>query len=116
MTISDEISNEVATAILTHQRELNRAPRELLDLVIKVHETLRELDAKVREARAQQLDHFLFQSNADENKEVESQTKPRALVVDDSPDIAFMLVTILLQAGYEALMATSGIEALRLVK
>jgi len=66
MTISDEISNEVATAILTKQRELNRAPRELLDVVIKVHETLRELDARVREARAKQLDHFLFQSHADE--------------------------------------------------
>ena len=44
------------------------------------------------------------------------QTKPTALVVDDSVDIAFMLTTILQQAGYEALMATSAIEALELVK
>jgi hypothetical protein len=55
VTISDEISSEVATAILTKQRELNRTPRELLDIVIKVHETLRELSDKARERRSEKL-------------------------------------------------------------
>jgi hypothetical protein len=54
VSVSDEVSNEVATALLTRQRELNRTPRELLDIVIKVHETLRELSAKVREDRSKQ--------------------------------------------------------------
>jgi CheY-like chemotaxis protein len=51
----------------------------------------------------------------DENKEAELHTKPTALVVDDSTDIAFMLITILQQAGYEALMVTSAKEALNLI-
>jgi len=34
-----------------------------------------------------------------------------ALVVDDAPDIAFMLVMILRHAGYEALMANSAADA-----
>jgi hypothetical protein len=55
VTISDEISSEVATAILTKQRELNRTPRELLDIVIKVHETLRELSDKASERRSKKL-------------------------------------------------------------
>ena len=55
VTISDEISSEVATAILTKQRELNRTPRELLDIVIKVHETLRELSDKARERSSKKL-------------------------------------------------------------
>jgi len=59
---------------------------------------------------------LLLQRKADENKEPKLQTKPTALVVDDSTDIAFMMTTILQQAGYEALMATSAIEALKLVK
>jgi len=58
VTISDEISSEVATAILTKQRELNRTPRELLDIVIKVHETLRELSDKARERRSKKLCHI----------------------------------------------------------
>jgi len=62
-TISDEISNEVATAILTKQREMNRTPQELLDIVIKVHETLRELSDKVREDRSKQLDRFVSSGN-----------------------------------------------------
>jgi hypothetical protein len=52
VSVSDEISNEVATALLTKQKELNRTPQELLDIVIKVHETLRELSAKVCEDRS----------------------------------------------------------------
>ena len=44
------------------------------------------------------------------------QFKPYALVVDDASDIAFMLVIILEQAGYDAIMALSGTEALVLAK
>lgn len=44
------------------------------------------------------------------------QQKPKALVVDDSTDIAFMLVMILQHAGYEAVMAVSAIEALSLAQ
>jgi CheY-like chemotaxis protein len=35
-------------------------------------------------------------------------------VVDDSTDIALMLATILRHAGYEAVMSTSAVEALKL--
>ena len=49
ITTADELSSEIATAILTRQKELNRDPRELLDLVMMVHETLRELSQNVRE-------------------------------------------------------------------
>ena len=51
---------------------------------------------------------------ADEAKRLESQPKPTALVVDDSTDIAFMLVMILQSAGYEAVMSTSATDALAL--
>jgi len=51
-TISDEISNEVAAAILTRQKELNRDPKELLDIVLTVHDTLRHLSAKARDERS----------------------------------------------------------------
>jgi hypothetical protein len=47
-TISDEISNEVAAAILTKQNELNRDPKELLSIVLTVHNTLRQMSAKAR--------------------------------------------------------------------
>jgi len=53
ITISDELSSDVATAILTRQKELNRDPRELLDIVLTVHSTLRELSAKARESRVE---------------------------------------------------------------
>lgn len=46
----------------------------------------------------------------------EHQFKPRALVVDDSADIAFMMVMILQHAGYEAAMAGSAVEALALAE
>lgn len=42
----------------------------------------------------------------------ECQFKPSALVVDDSADIAFMLVTLLQHAGYDARMVHSAAEAL----
>ncbi len=57
-TISNELSGEVATAILTKQRELDRDPRELLDLVITVHNTLRELSATARESRCKENDRY----------------------------------------------------------
>jgi two-component system, chemotaxis family, CheB/CheR fusion protein len=44
------------------------------------------------------------------------QFKPRALIVDDSADIAFMMVMILQHAGYEAVMAISAVEALALAQ
>lgn len=55
ITISDELSSEVATAILTRQKEFNRNPRELLDIVLTVHSTLRELSAKARESRVEKI-------------------------------------------------------------
>ena len=57
-TISDELSSEVATAILTRQNELNRDPRELLRIVLTVHDTLRELSAKARESRSKRTARF----------------------------------------------------------
>lgn len=58
ITISDEISTDVATAILTRQTELNRNPRELLDIVMRVHNTLRELSANARERRYKKIDRL----------------------------------------------------------
>jgi two-component system CheB/CheR fusion protein len=40
------------------------------------------------------------------------KAKPRALVVDDAPDVTEMLAMFLQHAGYEAVMAFSAIEAL----
>ena len=59
ITISDELSSEVATAILTRQKELKRDPRELLDIVLLVHNTLRELSTQTRERR---YDHKMIGS------------------------------------------------------
>jgi len=58
VSVSDEISNEVATAILTKQKELERDPSELLNIVLAVHNTLRELSAKDR-ARNKRIEHIL---------------------------------------------------------
>ena len=55
-------------------------------------------------------------SHSEEDVRSECQLKPRALVVDDSTDIAVMLVMILQHAGYEALMAVSAPEALTLAQ
>jgi two-component system CheB/CheR fusion protein len=38
--------------------------------------------------------------------------KPRALIVDDAPDVTEMLAMFLQHAGYDAVMAFSAIEAL----
>ena len=58
ITISDEVSSEVAAAILTRQNELSRDPRELLSIVLTVHDTLQELSAKARESRSKKIDRF----------------------------------------------------------
>ena len=51
ITTSDELSSEIATAILTRQKELNRDPQELLAIVLTAYNTLRELSAKAHESR-----------------------------------------------------------------
>ena len=56
------------------------------------------------------------QVDRDDDTVPETQFKPRALVVDDSTDIAFMLVMILQHAGYEAAMAVSAAEGLALAQ
>lgn len=53
---------------------------------------------------------------SDEDIGPECQFKPRALVVDDSTDIALLLVMILQHAGYEAVMAVSATNALTLAQ
>lgn len=58
VTISDELSGDIATAILTRQKELNRDPRELLAIVMSVHNTLREMSAKARENRYKKKHRF----------------------------------------------------------
>ena len=63
ITICDELSSEVATAILTRQNELNRNPRELLDIVLTVHDTLRDLSAKAGESRYDKNDRFACASS-----------------------------------------------------
>lgn len=42
----------------------------------------------------------------------EQKSKPRALVVDDAPDVTEMLAMFLEQAGFDAVMAFSAAEAL----
>ena len=56
------------------------------------------------------------QNDRDDDTVPESQFKPRALVVDDSTDIAFMMMMILQHAGYEAAMAVSAVEGLALAQ
>jgi hypothetical protein len=58
ITISNELSTEVATAILTRQNELNRDPRELLRIVLTVHDTLRDLSVKARESHSKKDNRF----------------------------------------------------------
>jgi CheY-like chemotaxis protein len=66
------------------------------------------LDVGLRKA----AEEFLLECRTNDN--VESGRKPTALVVDDSTDIAVMLTMILQQAGYDAVMSTSAVEALKL--
>jgi len=58
MTLSDELSSEVATAILTKQEQLGRDPRELLNIVLRVHGTLRELSVKSSQDRYEKLSRY----------------------------------------------------------
>ena len=57
-TISDEVSTEVATAILTKQKEIDRDPQELLKIVLTVHSALRELSAKAHAHRSEKIDRL----------------------------------------------------------
>jgi CheY-like chemotaxis protein len=53
------------------------------------------------------------QSIAAEGETSEEEiAKPRALVVDDAPDVTEMIATFLQHAGYDAVMAFSAAEAL----
>lgn len=63
LTISDEISNEVAAAILTKQQELNRDPKELLNIVLSVHDTLRQLSVKARDERLEKINRVFCAGN-----------------------------------------------------
>jgi len=45
-TISDDISTDVAQAILTKQEEWGRDPNALLNVVRMVHDTLRDLSLR----------------------------------------------------------------------
>ena len=63
VTISDEISSEVATAILTKQKELNVDPTELLKIVLRVHDTLRQLSAQAHEKRSARIDRMTCAGN-----------------------------------------------------
>jgi len=69
-------------------------------------------------AVVRQPDRALHESDISPSTErrPEYQLKPSVLVVDDSADIAFMLLTILQHAGYETLMAISASEALAAAK
>ena len=49
-SLSDELSGDVAVAILTRLQELNRDPHELLEIVRAVHVTLQELSLGPSEA------------------------------------------------------------------
>ena len=44
------------------------------------------------------------------------ETRPRALVVDDAPDVTEMLALFLQHAGYEAVMAFSAPDALEMAR
>ncbi len=46
VTISDDVSSDVAQAILTRQKDWGGDPRALLNLVRVVHDTLRDLSLR----------------------------------------------------------------------
>ncbi|HEY9401080.1 MAG TPA: response regulator [Pyrinomonadaceae bacterium] len=47
---------------------------------------------------------------------LEHKHKPRALVIDDAPDVTEMLAILLQYAGYEVVMVYSGAQALEAVR
>ena len=53
--------------------------------------------------------HELAEAN---NAPEKDKDRPRALVVDDAPDVTEMIATLLQHAGYQAVMAFSAPEAL----
>jgi CheY-like chemotaxis protein len=58
-----------------------------------------------------------YQGNVKENEtSVKDKGRPRALVVDDAPDVTEMIATFLQHAGYDAVMAFSAPEALEVAQ
>jgi len=57
-TLADELSSDVATAILTRQGDPGRDPLELLEIVRTVHLTLQELSSRTRDRRLARLDRL----------------------------------------------------------
>jgi hypothetical protein len=51
MTISNELSSEIATAILAGENKAPQELKELMEIVIKVHSVLQEMKAEARAAR-----------------------------------------------------------------
>jgi hypothetical protein len=51
MAIENELSSEIATALLTGKTKTKRELHELKEIVIKVHSTLRQLEAAARRRR-----------------------------------------------------------------
>jgi CheY-like chemotaxis protein len=57
------------------------------------------------------------QSTSEANEALEKEkAKPRALVVDDAPDVTEMIAMFLQHAGYDAVMAFSAMEALEVAR
>jgi hypothetical protein len=52
LTIADDLSTDVAQAILTKQQEWGGDPRALLDVVRVVHDTLRDLSLKATQTHS----------------------------------------------------------------
>jgi two-component system CheB/CheR fusion protein len=57
-------------------------------------------------------DQFPGSNTAESDDSVEHKGRPRALVVDDAPDVTEMLAMFLEHAGFEPVMAFSAAEAL----
>jgi hypothetical protein len=62
MTISNELSSEIATAILAGEDKPQHELKELMEIVIKVHSVLQEMKAEARAARH----HSRFNSKTDQ--------------------------------------------------
>ena len=51
MTISNELSSDIATAILAAENKAPRELKELMEIVLKVHSVLQEMTVEARAAR-----------------------------------------------------------------
>jgi hypothetical protein len=51
MTISNELSSEIATAILVGENKAQQELKELMEIVLKVHSVLQEMKAEAYAAR-----------------------------------------------------------------